>query len=93
VQEVLKDQMAEETKRIWAERTVRAMSLVFPFPAYSNWDICRRYLLQAQVCSALIEHWVLLFTEAATLLNYLGYYLWQRGEYEQVESLCAVAPP
>jgi tetratricopeptide (TPR) repeat protein len=93
VQEVLKDQMDEETQRQWAERVVRAVNCAFPFPEYSNWDRCRRYLLHAQVCSALIEQLPLLFTEAATLLNCVGYYLWQRGEYEQVESLhhCALA--
>src|SRR6266571_5435450 len=83
VQEVLKDQMDEATQRLWAERAVRAISSVFPNPEYTNWDTCRRYLLHAQVCNSLIEHWELLFTEAATLLNNLGYYLWQRGEYEQ----------
>jgi tetratricopeptide (TPR) repeat protein len=87
VQEVLKDQMDEETQHNWTERAVRAVSRVFPHPEYSNWDRCRRYLLHAQVCSTLIEQWKLLFTEAAILLNDMGYYLWQRGEYEQVESL------
>src|SRR6266566_908970 len=87
VQEVLKDQMDEETQRLWAERAVRAVSSVFPSPEYTNWDDCRRYLPHAQACSALIEQWELLFTEAAGLLNCVGYYLWQRGEYEQVEQL------
>jgi tetratricopeptide (TPR) repeat protein len=87
VQEVLKDQMNEETQRQWAERAVRAVNRVFPFPEYANWDLCRRYLLHAQVSSVLIEQWNLLFAEAASLLNHLGYYLWQRGEYEQVEQL------
>jgi tetratricopeptide (TPR) repeat protein len=87
VQEMLKDQMDEETRRLWAERTVRALSGVFPYPEYTNWDICRRYLLHAQACSTLIVEWELLFTEAANLLNHVGYYLWQRGEYGQVESL------
>jgi tetratricopeptide (TPR) repeat protein len=87
VQEVLKDQMDEETQRLWAERAVRAVSHMFPYPDYPNWDICRRYLLHAHVCSDLIEQKNLLFTEAARLLNYLGYYLWQRGEYEQAEPL------
>lgn len=87
VQEVLKGQMNEETKHLWAERAVRAVSRAFPKPEYQNWDRCRKLLLHAQACSALIEQWKLFFTEAATLLNYLGYYLWQRGEYEQVESL------
>ncbi len=87
VQEVLKDQVDEETQRLWAERAVRAVDRVFPYPEYTAWDRCRRYLLHAQVCSTLIEQWRLLFTEAAHLLIRLGYYLWQRGEYEQVESL------
>jgi tetratricopeptide (TPR) repeat protein len=87
VQEVLKEEMDEETQRVWAERAVRSVRHVFPNPEYSNWDICRQYLLHAQICSALIEQYNLLFTEAAGLLNRLGYYLWQRGEYEQVESL------
>ena len=69
VQEVLKDQMDEETQRLWAERAVRAVSTVFPYPEYTNWDICRQYLLHAQICSALIEQYDLLFTEAADLLN------------------------
>jgi len=87
VQEVLKDQMDGETQRLWAERVVRALSHIFPYPEYPKWDICLRYLLHAQVCSDLIKQRNLLFTEAARLLNYLGYYLWQRGEYEQAESL------
>jgi tetratricopeptide (TPR) repeat protein len=87
VQEVLKDQMNGETQRIWAERVVRAVSSAFPDPEYTKWNICRQYLLHAQICSDLIEQYNLLFTEAAGLLHSVGYYLWQRGEYEQVESL------
>jgi tetratricopeptide (TPR) repeat protein len=87
VQEVLKDQMDQETQRLWAERAVRAVSRVFPYPEFTKWDRCRRYLLHAQVCSAHIDEWNLLFTEAARLLNFIGTYLWYRGEYEQVESL------
>jgi tetratricopeptide (TPR) repeat protein len=87
VQEVLKDQMNVEIQRLWAERAVRAISNIFPNPEYTNWNLCRRYLLHAQACSALIEQWELLFTEAARLLNRVGYYLWQRGEYELGEPL------
>jgi tetratricopeptide (TPR) repeat protein len=87
VQEVLKDQLNEETQRLWAERTVRAVSNVFPDPEYTNWDICSRYLIHAQGCSDLIDRWELLFTEAASLLNRMGGYLRQRGEYEQAEPL------
>jgi tetratricopeptide (TPR) repeat protein len=92
VQEVLKDQMDKDTQQLWAERAVRAVQNVFPpNPEYSNWDICRQYLLHAQICCALIEEYNLLFTEAAGLLNRVGDYLLQRGEYEQVESLHKLA--
>jgi len=85
VQEVLKDQMGDETQRLWAERAVK--NVFPPNPEYTNWNICRQYLLHAQICSVFIEQYDLLFTEAADLLNSVGYYLWQRGEYEQVKSL------
>ena len=87
VQEIIKNQMDEQTQRLLAERVVRAMSRVFPDPEYTKWDLCRRYLLHAQVCNSLIEQWGFLLTEAAELLNNLQYFLSQRGEYEQVESL------
>jgi len=87
VQEVLKEQMDEEAQRLWAEWAVRAVSSVFPDPEYTNWDRSSRYLQHAQLCIAFIEQYDMLFTEAAYLLNRVGYYLWQRGEYEQVESL------
>ena len=57
VQEVLKDQMDEETQRFWAERAVRALNTVFPNPVYTNWDICSRYFIHAQVCCDLIDRW------------------------------------
>jgi tetratricopeptide (TPR) repeat protein len=87
VQEVLKDQMDEETQHQWAERVVRTIKNVFPNPTYTNWDVRRKYLLHAQMCRDLIEQYNLLFTEAAGLLNRVGLYLWQLGEYDQVESL------
>jgi hypothetical protein len=49
VQEVLKDQMDEETQRLWAEQAVRAVSRVFPYPEFTRWDRCRKYLLHAQM--------------------------------------------
>lgn len=87
VQEVLKDQVDEEIQRMWAERVVRAMSLVFPDPEYTNWYVCRRYLLHAQVCNSLIVQWDMTFPEAVLLLINAGGYLQQSFQYEEAELL------
>ena len=87
VQEVLKDQMDEKTRRMWAERVVRAMSYVFPDPEYTNWDVCRRYLLHAQVSTSLIVQWDMAFPEAILLLNNVGGYLREIFQYEEAETL------
>jgi len=88
VQEVLKDQMDEETQRTWAERTVRAMSRIFPDPEYANRDVCRKYLLHAQVCTSLIVLWDMTFPEAILLLNDVGNYLHQTiFQYKEAETV------
>lgn len=88
VQEVLKDQMDKETQRLWAERVVRAMSHVFPDPVYENRDVCRKYLLHAQICASLIVLWDMTFPEAILLLNDVGKYLHQTiFQYEEAETL------
>jgi tetratricopeptide (TPR) repeat protein len=87
VQEVLKDQMDEETQRLWAERVVRAMSYVFPDPEYTNWDVCRRFLLHVQLCNSLVVRWDMAFPEAVLLLINAGGYLREIFQYEEAELL------
>ncbi len=88
VQEVLKDGMDKDTQRQWAERTVHAVNLAFPSPPeFKMWFQCQRCLPHAQVCRSLIDQWGMEFAEAARLLNAAGYYLSDRAQYAEAESL------
>jgi hypothetical protein len=88
VQAVLRDMMAERgEERTWAERAVRAVNRIFPFVEFSTWAVCDRLLPQANACAAIIEEWGLEFPEAARLLNGAGSYLYERGRYNDAESI------
>ena len=87
VQAVIVDQMEEEVQRLWAERVMRTMSLVFPVAEFANWSRCQRYLSHALACAALIEHQEMRFPEAAHLLQRAALYLLYRAQYAQAESL------
>ncbi len=87
VQAVLKDDMDNTTQRRWAERAVRAVNRSFPQIAVEMWPLCQLYLPHALVCADHIAQWELATTEAAGLLFQAGYYLVDRGKYEQAEPL------
>ncbi len=87
VQAVLKDGMDSVTQRQWAERAVRAVNRSFPPSEVETWPACQLYLPHALVCAAHIAQWELATTEAANLLFQAGYYLEDRGQYEQAEPL------
>ncbi|MFO1430297.1 MAG: tetratricopeptide repeat protein [Candidatus Competibacteraceae bacterium] len=93
VQAVLKDEMEPALQRQWAERAVRAVNHCFPTVEFSNWPLCERLLLQALTCAMLVQEWVLLFPEAADLLNRAAVYLHHRGRYVEAEPLfrCVLA--
>ena len=83
VQAVLKDEMDEQTQRLWAERVVRAVNRAFPNSEFSTWQRCQRCLPHARACADLIEQWTLAFPEAARLLHQTGHYLYERGRYSR----------
>ena len=87
VQAVLKDQMEEERKREWAERTVLGVSHTFPDVQHQTWPQCEQLLPHTFVCSELIEQYQLSSTEAAYLLNQTGFYLEERARYQEAEPL------
>jgi tetratricopeptide (TPR) repeat protein len=86
-QEVLKAKMDDVTQRLWAERTVRAMSRAFPNSEFSTWPRCERLLPHSQACAELIKKWAFEFPEAAQLLNQAGSYLRDRAHYAEAEPL------
>jgi tetratricopeptide (TPR) repeat protein len=81
VQTVLKQAMDELTRRLWAERAVRAVNRTFPKVEFSTWALCDRLLPQAKACAELINQWGFKFPEASRLLNAAGVYLSERGHY------------
>jgi tetratricopeptide (TPR) repeat protein len=89
VQAIQRDQMERETQRQWAERVVQAVNEVFPNNPkdITTWQLCIRYLAQAQVCNTLIEQFKLSFIEAADLLNLAGLYVHQHALYTIAEPL------
>jgi tetratricopeptide (TPR) repeat protein len=88
VQAVLKESMKEQTRRAWAQRTVRAVNLAFPdVTDVRLWEQCNRYLPHALVCEALIEEYSFAFAEASRLLNRTAHYLHRRAQYPQAEPL------
>ena len=88
VQTVLIDEMDEETKRLWAERCIKAVSSTLPSPKFEAWSEYEHLLPQAQACIALTGRWNFSFKEAALLLNQVGVYLENRhGQLRDVEAL------
>lgn len=90
VQAVLKDGMDKETKRIWAERTIRAVNSAFPNVELETWERCQRCLPHVQLCARYVEEYGFTFPEVARLLNEAALYLIVRAGYEQAESLLLI---
>ncbi|HJQ35426.1 MAG TPA: FxSxx-COOH system tetratricopeptide repeat protein [Pyrinomonadaceae bacterium] len=86
VQRVLRDEMDAETRRLWAERVVRALNASFPLVNYESWLLCEKLLPHAQEAARLIESYGFDFGEAAKLLNGAGYYCHARAQYAEAET-------
>jgi tetratricopeptide (TPR) repeat protein len=87
VQVVLKHELDTKTYVRWAERTVRAVSEVFPEVEAAMWARCERCLPHAQSCTQLIEEGNMEFPEAARLLTRIGWYLKERARYTEAEPI------
>jgi len=90
VQTVLKDDMDQETQRIWAERTVQAVNAVFPEASSGIGEkqhyFLQFYLPQVQVCAALISQYHLHSHDASHLLHEAGAFLYAHGFYYQSQA-------
>jgi len=85
VQAVLKDAMDTETRRVWAQRTVRAINVVFPETEFAIWQQAERYFPHALVCVEMREQEPLPPLDLATLLFRVGWYLRERARYSEAE--------
>ncbi len=87
VQTVVRAGMDEDTQRLWAERTVRAINRALPDFELTAHQMYQRCLPHVQACMALIEQLRMTFAEAAQLLYQVGHYLRKNAQYEQAEPL------
>jgi tetratricopeptide (TPR) repeat protein len=87
VQEVIKDEMAVETRRRWEERVIQALNVVFPKPKFQNWSRCERLLPHARMAARLVEEIGFGTAIAARLLDASGVYLYYRMQYAEAEPL------
>jgi len=87
VQQVLRDEMTAEERRLWAERTVRGLNATFPEVEHSSWPLCEKLLPHAMEAARLIEEHDLAFEESARLLNEAGAYCFERAQYAEAEPL------
>src|SRR6266480_8028606 len=84
VQAMLQDSMGEKTRRLWAERTVRAVNLALPdISDLSMWQRCRQYMPHVQKSVSLIEEWKIVSPEAARLFEQTGMYLQIQAQFTE----------
>ncbi len=87
VQVVVRDEMDEETRRVWAERAVNALNEAFPWSKYENWAQCERLRSHGLAAAELVKSWRFDSQAAGDLLGKLGRYLRDRGLYEEAQPL------
>ena len=88
VQAVMRDEMDDETQRLWAERALQSLAAAFPNVAeFANWEACDLFLPHLQAC---LEHGDKLNIETETvalLKNETGFHLYNRARYAEAEPL------
>lgn len=87
VQQVVKDEMPSNTRRLWAERAVRALNEAFPHAEHKTWPLCGKLLPHTLETVRLIDEYGFEFKEATRLLNQAGYYCVERAQYAESETL------
>ena len=81
VGEVLLLELPDHTLRELAEPLVNAVNALFPYPKFENWQQCERLLSSGLACDNWITQYNLSSETTAHLLNKLGYYLENKGDY------------
>ena len=87
VQESLKSQMTEFTRKEWAERVVRSIDTIFPSASYPTWELCERLLPHCIVAAKFVEDYGFTFEDAGNLLNGAACYLRMRGDFAESERM------
>ncbi|HEY6285280.1 MAG TPA: TIR domain-containing protein [Ktedonobacteraceae bacterium] len=85
VQFILKNDMDQGTRCVWAERTVRTLHRTFPAVSKTTKVRCQRYFPHVRSCAQLIDECGLAFEEAVRLLYHLSYFLHEQTDYNIAE--------
>jgi tetratricopeptide (TPR) repeat protein len=86
VQAVVKENMDQQARRLWAERAVGAVSRTFPDSEnVSLWPRAQRCLPQAHACLALLDEGETISLEAAHLFNQAGLLLLEHAQFSAAE--------
>ena len=91
LQVVLREQMSEPTRRLWAERAVQVVDRAFPEVSFATWQECQVCLPHALACAEFIEQLDITLPASVNLLNKAGSYLRARAQYEEAERLLTQA--
>ena len=87
VQEVVRFSMDGDVYHQWEKRTLAAVTRAFPDSEYCNWPDCDRLLPHAKVVIRLFNDSYIESEIAARLLTRMAYYLCERAQYSEAESL------
>lgn len=90
-QEVIKDSLGEEGRRVWAGRVVRALSVAYPSPEFENWELCERLQPTARLVSELARIYQLESAEAGLLFNEAGLFARHRGDHASANLFCELS--
>ncbi|MEW6379466.1 MAG: tetratricopeptide repeat-containing protein [bacterium] len=83
--------MNKVSYRLWAERSIRALSQAFPEIAFPTRPLCDSLLPHVRAVADVTGHVHFGFPEAARLFNQAGYYLYTRARYAEAEPFYKLA--
>lgn len=93
VQDVLKDRMPRRTQKRWALCTIHVVNSAFSPEIFDTAPHQQRYIPHTRACLSLIEHFGFKHYAGAHLLMQAGWYLQERGFYDEAEPFCLKALP
>lgn len=76
-----------EAEQTWAEDAVNAVNQIYPWPEYSNWQLCHSLSSQSLLAIEHIERFKIQTETGGALLSKQGRFFHDIGQYETAESL------
>ncbi len=89
VQEIVREAVAEPTRRLWVQRAVAALDAAFPDVEYATWAQCDRLVPHVIAIARWIDAYDLHAGASGRVLKRTGQALFARGRYAEAEQLFA----